>query len=155
MSTQDDSPPKSIENSTVPSGECGNAEHQAAPTGLTTLAHHLKEPGNVIDDHHTNESNPDTKILYEGQDGKPTITLTAYKKDDSPGQSVLNTANAISDSCADGKKPHELEDELKCQLEDYFQGLKSEFKARTGREWDPLRSWPAEDWEWVWDDDEP
>lgn len=159
MSTQGASPCESIVNSAVSHGKFGNSEHQATIIKPTALAHHLKQPSNVIADHHTDETNPatktDTKMLHEGQNGQPTITLTVYEKEDSPGQSVLSITNAISDSYAEGKQPHQLNDKLKSQLEDYFQGLKSEFEAKTGREWDPLRAWPAEEWEWEWDDEEP
>ena len=129
MSAEGVSPstPTSWQDSAVSGEISSDSEHQATLTKLKTPAYRPKEFSHVPDHHQPDESILATKILHKGQDGKPTVTLTDHE----------------SELC-----------HLKGQLEGHFQGLRVVFEARTGREWQPLKAWPAEEWEWTWDTEE-
>jgi len=108
-----------------------------------------------------------TKVLHEPADGKPAITLTTYKHGSSTVNSLLHLFKPIDTdpspyvssaparafnsarhwpALAEHEQP-ELK-QLKKELEVHFQGMKSEFEEKTGRNWAPLKAWPKEQWEW-------
>lgn len=128
------------------------SEVKPAFTETKTVAYHPKLPSHVNDSYHADDSISDKETLRQGHDEKPTIMLTVYKKEGLSEQSVFIDTGAGCASCANCERIHGLEDSLKYQLEDYFQGLKREFEAKTGRKWQPRRPWPAE--LWAWDDGE-
>jgi len=102
-----------------------------------------------------------TKVLHQGKDDMPAITLTAYKDGAFPRQSLLQLHMKVvpahdKDSV---KRLEELVTDRPAQLDDqdedlvrdlgvHFEALKSEFEETTGRAWMPLRAWGREDGEW-------
>jgi hypothetical protein len=90
---------------------------------------------------------PTTKILHDAHDGKPIITLTSY----TTGFPSTADSTAVSKTPARVEwliEPREEWPVLKRELDEYFQGLKSEFEEKTGKAWIPLRGWAREEWEW-------
>jgi hypothetical protein len=133
---------------------------------MTTLCQPLEELDLSISSY--SDTRPiSTKVLHEGEDDKPTITLTTYKELLPTPQSLVRLFEPTNPSSplthADNDSTIELltsafEDtsvlaqhetaELKRELEDHFQGLRSEFEEKTGRAWAPLQPWARDAWEW-------
>jgi hypothetical protein len=111
---------------------------------------------------------PDSTILQVGQYGKPSITLTSYdcnsaSSSHTPVNSrpLLHLFRPISDDTMHSRTTHNLTPvsrdvrkekaalvQLRVELEAHFQDLKSEFEAKRGKGWTPLRPWASEEWEW-------
>jgi hypothetical protein len=92
-----------------------------------------------------------TTTLHDAQDGKPTITLTSHTAGlPSPADSAAAASKHPERSrrAAWLDEPRDEQPALNRELDEYFQGLKSEFEAKTGKAWTPLRGWASKEWEW-------
>jgi hypothetical protein len=90
---------------------------------------------------------PTTKVLHDAHDGRPSITLTSYTTEfrGPASPTAVSKAPASSERLVG---PHNEQPALKCELDEYFLGLKGEFEEKTGKVWVPLRGWAREEWEW-------
>jgi hypothetical protein len=111
---------------------------------------------------------PNSTILQVAKDGKPSITHTSYDCDSAStshmpvnSRPLLHLFRLISDDAMHSRTTHNLTPvscdvrkekaalvQLRAELEEHFQDLKSEFKAKRGKDWTPLRPWASEEWEW-------
>jgi hypothetical protein len=102
-----------------------------------------------------------TKILHQGKDHMPAITLTNYNDSALTPQSLLqlhskvvpdhgeNIVNCLEEFVTDRPAQLDNQDEnLIRELGVHFEALKCEFEETTGRAWTPLRAWEKEDGEW-------
>lgn len=101
-----------------------------------------------------------TKVLHQGKDNMPAITLKAYKDDVRPRQSLLqlhlkvvpdhgeNIVNCLEELVTYRSAQFDDQDEdLVRDLGVHFEALKNEFEETTGRTWTPLRAWEKDDGE--------
>jgi hypothetical protein len=90
---------------------------------------------------------PTTKLLHDAHDGRPSITLTSYttKLRGPASPTAVSKVPARSEWLVE---PRNEQPALKCELDEYFLGLKGEFEEKTGKVWVPLRAWAREEWKW-------
>jgi hypothetical protein len=151
----------------------GNTEKDRTTTGAPTPhaipSNTINSSGNsselVLSSSHHASAKMSTGVLYQGDNDKPSITLTTYSDDMPTHRSTLGLVEPTSpghDNCiiptldeisadtfplADAKSK-----DLMHELEQYFEELKSEFEQKTGREWTPLRAWTKEELQWTSDE---
>jgi hypothetical protein len=123
---------------------------------------------NVEYSHGTSFHDPtlSTEVLHESETNTPAITVTTYKDELLTRQLLRRLLQRVEPShdesiCALRREAladttaqvDEKSKKLIRELEEHFEGLKSEFETKTGRVWTPLRAWEDKEWNWEWEDE--
>jgi hypothetical protein len=136
-----------IEAAKPPTNSCifiADLQHRSKP--MFSLGYHVR-------------AETPSLVLYQGDNDKPTITLTSYI-DDLPTRpfklrfmeptkpddyNPINPASLDETFAGAPVLVDQVNKDLMHELEHYFEQLKSEFEQKIGKIWTPLRAWTKEE----------